>query len=459
MEAEAVHRAAQQPQPAAGDDAGVVGDQRAVQHVEIGLQLLDAGVRRRFADRPACDLDLQHFGRCGEPGIDAGHRETIRLAASVRRGVRRALRQGAQLLRDVGEMRCDRQLGAEHVQLVQIELHHPARLQPQRAAHDVGGDEGVAVTVAADPAAHAQERGELAGGLCAVLLQPVLERVYKPRHLAQEGVVVEGQAVGDLVEHGQLGPAQQIGLPQRQHLAAKLLVAGGRLLRGQRDPLAAVEQAGDLHLAVHGALAADFGRMRGQHRADQRGLEEVAELIGTNARRLGMGQRVRQHAGAAAFGSTRAHLADVVLVLGDVGKVREIAEGTDDPHRLGGRHAVEDLLELAAGEPVLVAVEPDRGLPDALDQVEQFGALLVAHGVAEDAPEQADVVPHARVGLERLDVIRAVGAGFSAVGWYGLEGHGSLLGSSSLGCPASASVRYFSAAVQDELGGGAAGLG
>ncbi|MGY3293093.1 hypothetical protein ACVWWP_006160 [Bradyrhizobium sp. LM3.6] len=162
------------------------------------------------------------------------------------------------------------------MQLFEIELHDAARLQPQRAAHHVGGNEGIAVAVAADPASHPQERGELAGCLLAALLQPVLQRVDQPRHLAQEGVIVERQAVGDLVEHRELGPAQQIGLPQRQHLAAELLVAGGGLIGGQRDALAAVEQGCDLHLAVHGALAADLGRMRGQHRADERALEEVA---------------------------------------------------------------------------------------------------------------------------------------------------------------------------------------
>ncbi len=128
-----------------------------------------------------------------------------------------------------------------------------------------------------------------------------------------------------------------------------------------------------------------------------------------------MSERLGQHAGAAAL--VGAHLADVVLVLGDVGEVGEIAEGADDAHRLRGRHAVEDLLELAAGEPVLIAVEPDRGLPDALDQVEQIGALLVAHGVAEDAPEQADVVPQPHIRLQRLDILGAVGARLSSVGW------------------------------------------
>ncbi len=58
---------------------------------------------------------------------------------------------------------------------------------------------------------------------------------------------------------------------------------------------------------------------------------------------------------------------------------------------------------------VVVPVEPDRGLPDALDQVEHVGALLVAHGIAEDAPEQPDVFTQPRIRLECGDIIAAVG--------------------------------------------------
>ena len=108
------------------------------------------------------------------------------------------------------------------------------------------------------------------------LVQPVLQRAMQPRHLVQEGVVVERKPVGDLVEHGELGTAQQIGLPQRQHRAAQLLVARLDFLRRELDPFAPVEQCRDLHLAIHGALAADFGRMRGQDRTDQRVPQKIA---------------------------------------------------------------------------------------------------------------------------------------------------------------------------------------
>ena len=148
--------------PPARDHARIVRDQRAVEHVEIGLELPDTGIGLCLADRPSHDLDVELLRRRREPRIDAGDRQTIGLAAPVRRGVGRALGERAQLVGDVGEMGRDRQLRAERMQLLQIELQHAARLQPQRAAHHVGRDERIAVAVAADPAPHPQERGDLA---------------------------------------------------------------------------------------------------------------------------------------------------------------------------------------------------------------------------------------------------------------------------------------------------------
>jgi len=89
--------------------------------------------------------------------------------------------------------------------------------------------------------------------------------------------------------------------------------------------------------------------------------------------------------------------------------MRKIAEGADDAHGLAGRHAVEDGLQLVPRRPVVIAVEPDRGLPDALDQLEHIGALLVAHGVAEDASEQPDIVPQPGIFFNRQRVLGAIG--------------------------------------------------
>ena len=305
MEAEAIHGPAQRPQPAARDHAGIVRNQRTIEHVEIGLEFLHARIGRGLADRPAGGLDLQpHRGR-RQPGIDAGYRQAIRFAASMRRGVGRAPGQRAQFVGDVGKMRRQRQFRAEDVQLLQIEVHHPARLQPQGAAHDVRRDERIAVAVAADPASHGQERRQFARRAALLLVQPVFQRAMQPRHLVQERVVVERQAVGDLVQHGQLGPAQQIGLPQRQHGAAQLLVAGLDLFRRELHPFATVEQRRDFHLAVDRALAADFGRMRGQDRADLGLAEKLAQVSGAEAGRLCVRQGLRQRARPRPAGATR----------------------------------------------------------------------------------------------------------------------------------------------------------
>src|SRR5260370_38841877 len=84
--------------------------------------------------------------------------------------------------------------------------------------------------------------------------------------------------------------------------------------------------------------------------------------------------------------------ADPVLVLGDVGEVREIAEGADDLARLGARQPVHDLAELAPRGFVLVAAEPYRGLAGLFDDVEDALALLLAHGVAKNPTEQPGVL-------------------------------------------------------------------
>ena len=87
----------------------------------------------------------------------------------------------------------------------------------------------------------------------------------------------------------------------------------------------------------------------------------------------------------------------MVLVLGDVGEVREVAEGAHHVDGLVAGQGIQRGLQLAAGGVVLVAAEADRALADRLDQVEHGLALLGAHGVAEQAAEQADVFAEGQV--------------------------------------------------------------
>ena len=82
-----------------------------------------------------------------------------------------------------------------------------------------------------------------------------------------------------------------------------------------------------------------------------------------------------------------------MLVLGDVGEMREIAERPYDLHRLTGRHIVQDGLQLVPRRLVIVAMEADRRLPNAFDEIEDVRSFLFAHSVAKNTAEQPDVVP------------------------------------------------------------------
>ena len=118
----------------------------------------------------------------------------------------------------------------------------------------------------------------------------------------------------------------------------------------------------------------------------RRALKGVSERAGA---RRGAGDRM----GAVA--------ADVMLIFGDIGEMREIAVGANDRERLVSVEAVERRLEFAPRADLVVAMEANRGLADLLDQLENLFALLLAHGVAEDSTEQTDVLAQGNVLLVR----------------------------------------------------------
>ena len=86
-----------------------------------------------------------------------------------------------------------------------------------------------------------------------------------------------------------------------------------------------------------------------------------------------------------------------MLVLGDVGEMREEAEGADELQRLVAGQRVQRVFELVARGAVLVAAEPDRALPDALDRGKGGVAVLLTHRVAKDPAEEPDVLAQRQV--------------------------------------------------------------
>ena len=319
--------------------------------------------------------------------------------------VRRALRQRAQGLGDAHDATIERQFGAEQMQLLEIEAQRPLALHGERLRRHVGRDEGIAVAVAADPAPHAQEgrHVEIAPGRIDAA-QAILQVGVEDGQSMKEGVVVVGEAVGDLVDHPEALAAHQAGLPQGEHGTAQRPAVGGELLRRELHAVALVEQLRNLHLAVDRALATDFRRMRRQDRAAERVGEERLQL---SARDAGVAGAIERVGHGALAGQRFGHgigtgAADVMLVFGEVGEMREIAEGPDDAQRLVRRQAAHDGLQFLSGGLVGLAVELDSGAPDAFDELEHRVTFLGAYRVAQDAPEQPDVVAQREVLLGRF---------------------------------------------------------
>ena len=79
--------------------------------------------------------------------------------------------------------------------------------------------------------------------------------------------------------------------------------------------------------------------------------------------------------------------AHVVAVLGDVGQVAEVAEGTDHADRLVAAEILQQPVEHAAGAGVGLQPVGHAELAHPLDQLERLLALLLADDLAEDAAE------------------------------------------------------------------------
>ena len=94
---------------------------------------------------------------------------------------------------------------------------------------------------------------------------------------------------------------------------------------------------------------------------------------------------------------------DMVLILGNIGEVREEAEGADDLQCVVRWEAIQRRRKLAAGRGILIAAEADRVVPDLLDGVEHSLPALLAYCVTEDASEQADIATQRQIFVFHFD--------------------------------------------------------
>jgi len=209
MKAEYLHGPHQWPHMQVGQRGGVVAAQRLVHGAQIGQEGL--GIRvggRRGHGVPQGLLARQLPQRGGQPGIHAGQGAAIGLIGAVRVVVGRALGQGLHLGRHAHQQPRHRQLGAQLVHLQQVVAQGHLGLSAQGQAQGLGRHEGVAIAVATNPVAHAQEGGDVQSG------QRGLQLRIQLGDLRQEGAGVVAQHVLDLVGHRQLGVAQHARLPQ-----------------------------------------------------------------------------------------------------------------------------------------------------------------------------------------------------------------------------------------------------
>ncbi len=280
---------------------------------------------------------------------------------------------------------------------------HFDEIEAQRrfALHAHGGRERVrrdvriAVAVAADPGAHAQERRHPQS------FETLFDVGVKARDLAQKGAAIIAQRILDFVAHGQTRMTQQLGLPELRDAGAKLHLVL-RALGLAAHMFARGEQFEDRVFGVEQALAAHFRRMRGQHRRNPAARQRLGDLAGADGglaqTREGRGEARRAGEGAARLGAGA--LLQRMQIFGDIRKMREIAEGADHGARLFRRQRAQQRVEIPVGFGVPVAAGGDGEPPDRLDALERRGALMFANGVAEQAPEKANVVNEGFVALQ-----------------------------------------------------------
>ncbi len=155
-------------------------------------------------------------------------------------------------------------------------------------ARGAGGDEGIAVTVAADPGTEGDEARQLGEvGLDAVL------GGERGGHLGVEDgergedgglVVVEGHA--DLVADGGAGHADIVGLPEGGDLGDDVLLEGFQLGFGHGDAVELLQQGGDAAALGHHGSARDFGGVRGEDGRDGDAFEQGAGFVRRDAGEL-----------------------------------------------------------------------------------------------------------------------------------------------------------------------------
>src|SRR4051794_3911798 len=83
---------------------------------------------------------------------------------------------------------------------------------------------------------------------------------------------------------------------------------------------------------------------------------------------------------------------NLMTVLRDVCKVREIAKGSRDKGGRFGCQSLQGIIELMPGLEISFALKGDAEAADGFDALEDVFALLLANGVSKNLAEHTDVL-------------------------------------------------------------------
>ena len=290
-----------------------------------------------------------------------------------------------------------------------------------RARHG-GVDEGVAVTVPADPGAEPHEGWDGGCGAAGVIAeQPVVEVAVDGGNCLEQGLVEDAHNGADLVQRGGLVGAELGGAPEGVHLGEEEAAVVGE---------GGVAEAGVVAFGHEDGDAADRGRDRAAARLRGVGREHGVELEGVEAA-FGFlwaefGGELRERGREGGLGAGLEGLVSAaqgphpVVLLGEIHQV-EVA-GERAGHLLGALvgEGLDESLRLGEGGGGVGGGGVDGEGAEALDVLEQVRAARFGEDLAEEFAEQA----HVRAQGFRHLVPRLVAGGVRGAGGGGRRGRG-----------------------------------
>ena len=260
------------------------------------------------------------------------------------------------------------------------------RLDRHRLGRDLRRDRGVAVAIAADPAADAKEgRGRVRPTECDV------ERPHELRRHAKQRLVENGHERADLVEWLHVHRANLSSPPQRIDLLDQPSFRVAPF--GVRNPR--IVKA--LQLLAHATDRRDHrapSRLRGVRREDRVDLEVRNELVESLAAQLwpkvpdrgGQGFGLGLRSAVALAKHARA-----VVLFGEIGQVEVARERARHLLRAIEPPRGDELFSLAF-VPVVIAGTDDK-TSKFLDVPQQVRAAVIGDDLPEQPAQQADVAP------------------------------------------------------------------